>query len=169
MDEKAGLHGKYSARARQAVFQHVVPLALTVRENRPFNLERRRARNISLPAGEIGQTAQVRRSSKHGLDDAKDQLLQRKNREQERQERSCGGGGQTGDILESEGDRTHFAHKGIAVAEIGERLNIGSSEKFVGTGRTGGRPISVRSSRHSVGQAGRTRPIPFFLREPFGE
>jgi hypothetical protein len=57
-----------------------------------------------------------------------------RNREQERQGRSCGGRGQTGDVLESQGDRTHLAHEGIAVAEIGERLDLGSSEKFVGRG-----------------------------------
>jgi hypothetical protein len=36
---------------------------------------------------------QVRISSKHGLDDAKDEFLRRENSEQERQERSCGGSG----------------------------------------------------------------------------
>jgi hypothetical protein len=70
-------------------------------------------------------------SSKHYLDDAKDEFLRGKNREQERQERSCGGGGQTRDVLESEGDRTHLAHEGIAIAKICERLDIGSSEKFL--------------------------------------
>jgi len=33
--------------------------------------------------------------------------------------RACGGG-QTGDVLESEEDRTHLPPRGTAVAEIGE-------------------------------------------------
>src|SRR5271165_2255142 len=72
--------------------------------------------------------------SKHDLNDAHDEFFWGENREQERQEGGRGGGGQTGDVLESEGNRTHFADNVIAIAEIGERLDVGSPEEFLGRG-----------------------------------
>src|SRR5271165_1747000 len=72
--------------------------------------------------------------SKQDLDDARDEFFRGENREQERREGSRGGGGQTGDVLESEGNRTHFADNVIAIAEIGERLDIGTPEDFLGRG-----------------------------------
>src|ERR1700756_1849860 len=53
-------------------------------------------------------------SSKHDLEDAHEKLFWREDREQERQEGSHCGRGQTGDVLESEGARTHVAYHGIA-------------------------------------------------------
>src|SRR5262249_41255557 len=65
--------------------------------------------------------------------DAHHEFFRGENCEQERHERSCGSGGQTGDVLERERDWSHFAYKGIAVAEIRERLDISSSQKLVGS------------------------------------
>src|SRR5271167_361865 len=73
-----------------------------------------------------------RTPSKHDLNDAHNEFFRGENREQERHEGSRRSGGQTGDVLESEGNRTHFADNVVAIAEIGERLNIGSSEEFLG-------------------------------------
>jgi len=58
-------------------------------------------------------------------------------------------------------------HEGIAGAEIGERLTIGSSEKFVGTGRTAEHPFLFEAFDIVIERAGHSRPIPFLLREPF--
>jgi hypothetical protein len=89
--------------------------------------------SLSIP--QLGKSLVLRRSqaltdvgdsvlSKYDLDDAQDEFFRGENREQERQERSRRGGGQTGDVLESERDWTHLAHHGIAVAKISERLDI---------------------------------------------
>ena len=76
----------------------------------------------------------TRITSEHDLNDAMISSSRGENRQQERQEGSCGSSGQTRDVFESEGDRTHLTNHGIAVAEIGQRLDIVSSEEFLGTG-----------------------------------
>ena len=73
-------------------------------------------------------------SSKHDLEDAHEEFFGRQNREQERQEGSHGGRSQTGDVLEPERNRTHVADHGVAISEIGEGLDIATSEEFFGTG-----------------------------------
>jgi hypothetical protein len=99
------------------------------------------------------------KSSKQDLEDAHDEFFRGENREEERQEGSCGGGGQTSDVLESEGDRTHVADHGVAIAEIGERLNIASSEEFLGSNGVSEDPFLFEALDVALNDCSPCRPI----------
>jgi len=104
---------------------------IIVHENRPSTSNAIASAALAA-TGEIGQAPEVWIPSKQGLDDAHDEFLRRENGEQERQERSRSGGGQTGDVVKPEGYETHLAYQGITIAKISERQDIGSAEEFVG-------------------------------------
>ena len=99
-------------------------------------------RTARAPVHESQTTLATRTSLKQDLDDAHGELLP-KNREEERQQGSSGGGCQTADVIESERYRAHLAYDCIAVAEIGERLDIACSEESLGRGLLGEDPFLV--------------------------
>ena len=114
-------------------------------------------RTARAPVHESQTTLATRTSLKQELDDAHGELLP-KNREEERQQGSSGGGCQTADVIESERYRAHLAYDCIAVAEIGERLDIACSEESLGRGLPERTHFGGRYQR-SVGRATRSRPI----------
>src|SRR5262245_21055644 len=85
----------------------------------------KRSRKLSAASGEptLG--------SEHDLDDTHYEFLRRENRQQEWQQGSCSGCRKACYVLKSEGNRTHIAYQAIAIAEVGQRLNVSGSEQFL--------------------------------------
>lgn len=70
--------------------------------------------------------------SEQDLDDEHDEVFRRENGQQKGQQGCSGGGGKAAYIVQSERYRTHLSHQSVAIAKIGERLDIARSEEFPG-------------------------------------
>jgi hypothetical protein len=124
-------------------------------------------RTARAPVHESQTTLATRTSLKQDLDDAHGELLP-KNREEERQQGSSGGGCQTADVIESERYRAHLAYDCIAVAEIGERLDIACSEESLGRGLLGEDPFLVEGINVALGEQPVVGQSFSFLLQPNG-
>src|SRR5262249_35880820 len=84
-------------------------------------------------------------SSEHNLEDAHDEFFGREDGKEQRRERRCSRYRQTGNILQVKRNGSHIANHSIAVAEVGQRLDIGGAQKFIGWLRVARNPFLVES------------------------
>src|SRR3974390_1558794 len=93
----------------------------------------RQGKNSSLI---MGNSWFRRISSEYHLYETDNQSLERKDGQQKRRQGNGCRQRQAGNVLEPKWDNTHFAHNLIAIAKIGEGLDISRAEQLLGRKRS---------------------------------